>query len=429
MELHVYQEKLYQFFLERVRHNRQDAAIAESILDDFCHLFLYSQSHNLITEEDQAIYQIIFHNHYEEFANTVKRCCYILINNWSQQRQFDLVKRLCDRLENRPTSHFGESASLYQQRRSEWLDLFVISEDYQQIKTFATEHFGCNLNKHWTEKYTLYFLADQENSNLPEQREAARRLAWQLRMKFKRDLVNFAIHSSRILPIEPPENPTQLGDELFYLIQVLLKRKGLFGYQNWANIFLKQVKNFSYKSYKEALGRYLIYSVEMPRQEEGKFWQVLLKRLSRLYVLYNDEEWDGALQLKTCCHLCDFLTSEDGVVPTDLFLTLLAQGYLFTLVILLLKIHLICPEVQMHLERRLGVLLRHYYHLEEEEGEDFRRFLEMFNVAFAIYGQDQGFRLRYNVLQWPDRPQITIFAQEESPSPTKGQRRKLPPQG
>src|SRR5512136_1272729 len=70
------QERLYCLCMERVKTHT-----ADKVLLDFKNLFI----HLLDSENPEtipALYELILSNEEGEFRNTIKRCCYILINNW-----------------------------------------------------------------------------------------------------------------------------------------------------------------------------------------------------------------------------------------------------------------------------------------------------------------------------------------------------------
>lgn len=71
-----FQESIYSFLLANVKQHS-----AETVLQQFIDLFIFPPK---ITNSDhlQAIQEIITSNNKEEFHNTIKRCCYILLNNW-----------------------------------------------------------------------------------------------------------------------------------------------------------------------------------------------------------------------------------------------------------------------------------------------------------------------------------------------------------
>ncbi|MGB7380834.1 MAG: hypothetical protein WA959_30315, partial [Rivularia sp. (in: cyanobacteria)] len=74
---------------------------------------------------------------------------------------------------------------------------------------------------------------------------------------------------------------------------------------------------------------------------------------------------------------------------------LLSQGNPLTLVIALLKIILISKHSRRHLEMRIANIINYYEHYQEEECDWVIKFIEVFNITFAIYAEN----VEYNLIQ------------------------------
>ncbi len=187
-------------------------------------------------------------------------------------------------------------------------------------------------------------------------------------------------------------NPSALGDDILRLIKAIVVRKGVFSYDNIANIFLKQTQNQTFKDFKESLVKYLIFSVQQP-----KFVETLQQQLSEKLLIWkpecNDVIINKYLLLRTCNRMIDFLTTDNSVKPSSLFVLLLSQGHPLTLVIVLLKIILICKHSRSHLESRIAHLIRYYDRYSEAECQWFINFIEIFNITFAIYAENVEYNL------------------------------------
>ncbi len=107
----------------------------EEVLLEFKRLFVYHVD-SVSEESMHALYEIVFSNNEEEFRNTLKRSCYILVNNWDASRNYkpiqDLIKAFSDSAISRKT------ASPTLKRLRQWIDNFITSKDFEELKLFAS---------------------------------------------------------------------------------------------------------------------------------------------------------------------------------------------------------------------------------------------------------------------------------------------------
>lgn len=400
-DLQIAQQTIYQFLLEIVKKWPP-----EEVLLEFKRLFLYHVD-SMSSEAVNSLYEIVFHDNETEFRNTIKRACYILVNNWDANRRTkpiqDLIASFQD--DNLPRSTISPTLT----RLRIWVRNFQQSQDYQDLKLFADRYNVIeNIDiddvstRHWVKRYTAYLLVPQyvDMRNPIEQREAARALAQQLREKFKFDLAMYVARSQSGLKGDRPlKNPTALGDDTLRLIKTIVAKRGTYSYGNLANIFLNQIQNLTYGEFKQSLQKYLIFSVE-----SSDFSMALQGRLGdKLNALYDEHHSDRvtpALILRTCNRMIEFLTTEQHNEPSALFVLLLSQGSPMTLVVTLLKLMLISKNSRTHLEARIADLLRYYEEMPEQDCKWVVNFLEIFNVTFTIYADN----VQYNLIQMQARP-------------------------
>jgi predicted nucleic acid binding AN1-type Zn finger protein len=390
------QEMIYQFLLNLVR--KQPPAI---VLREFKQLFIDYDSCGSNAEVSRAVAELIFTNNEHEFRNTLKRSCYILVNNWDTSRNHSSIKELVDLFADLKINKKSLSSNINRLRT--WLVNFVNSQDYYDLKLFLAK-YGYSDKEHWSHRYTSYLLVPQyTNFNNPiEQREAARSLSRKLKDQFKFDLAMYtarsqsvqrSISNSKVL-----NNPTGLGEEVLRFIKMIVAKRGTFSYENLAHIFLQQTKNINYKHFKHCLQNYLIFSVA-----HKDFVEVLSKKLSEklelLYESYQEEVIEDALLLRTCNRVIEYLTTEDQNEPSGLFILLLSQGNPLTLVIVLLKIILICPNARTHLENCIAKLIQYYVGYPEEDCQWVVNFFEVFNITFAIHAGN----VQYNLIKMEER--------------------------
>ncbi|WP_102218928.1 hypothetical protein, partial [Fischerella thermalis] len=386
IDVHLVQEKIYNFFVKIV--NKYDP---EDVLIEFKSVFLDC----LVLKKldlTLGIYDVFIDNEHH-FRNTLKRCCYILVNNWESNRKHKYTQALIELIDN-----YKSTAIDYKYKKitifQTWLDNFIQSQDFQELKLFAYK----NENKadgHWVNRYTSYLLAAQvvDKKNPKEQKEAAKKASKQLKDKFKFELAMYVARSQSNASSQTRyRNPSALGDDILRLIKAIVVRKGVFSYDNIANIFLKQTQNQTFKDFKESLVKYLIFSVQQP-----KFVETLQQQLSEKLLIWkpecNDVIINKYLLLRTCNRMIDFLTTDNSVKPSSLFVLLLSQGHPLTLVIVLLKIILICKHSRSHLESRIAHLIRYYDRYSEAECQWFINFIEIFNITFAIYAENVEYNL------------------------------------
>lgn len=380
------QEIIYEFLLEIVRKWPP-----EEVLLEFKRLFIYHVD-SINSSAMQAIYDIVFTNNYEDFRNTLKRCCYILINNWDASRNFKPIQELVQLFADPSFNRYTASPTL--KRLRIWINDFVQSQDFEELKLF-TSRYEDRIQGPWSSRYTSYLLVPQyvDLKNPLEQREAARALSKQLKDRFKFELAMYVaksqIHASSD---RAAKNPTVLGDEALRLIKLIVARRGKFSYVNLASIFLQQIDQLYYRDFKQSLQRYLIFSVQNQSLAETLKAKVS-EKLDELYKSHNEEILTDALLLRTCNRIIDVLTTENQLEPSPLFIQLLTQGSPITLVIVLLKIILISRFSRTHLEARIAELIKHYQNYPEEECHWVVNFLEIFNVTFAIYAENVQYNL------------------------------------
>jgi hypothetical protein len=401
--IHHAQEVIYTFLLDIVRKWPP-----EEVLLEFKRLFIFHID-SVSSDAMQALYEVVFSNNEEEFKNTLKRSCYILVNNWDASRNYKPIQELIQVFSDPCISRYTNSPTL--KRLRIWLDNFVRGKDYEELKLFASRY---EEHEHgpWTARYTSYLLVPQyiDLKNPLEQREAARALSKQLKDRFKFDLAMYIARSQSVTSRERlPKNPTALGDEVLRLIKAIVARRGPFSYANLANIFINQINSLTYKEFKYSLHKYLIFSIENSEFVET-LQSKLPEKLQSLYEVHDPEIVTEALLLRTCNRMIEYLTTENQTEPSQLFILLLSQGNPITLVVVLLKIILICKNARTHLEACIAELIRYYEKYPEEECKWIVNFLEIFNVTFAIHAEN----VQYNLVKMqPD--EVTGETEIESP--------------
>ena len=395
------QEEVYSFFVEIVKKLSPD-----DVLREFKGLFidgLDSQSAYSIP----GIYSFFLKDNEQELSNTLKRCIYIIVNNWTTNRKDKYIQELVNLFAN-------ESLKVKSKNFPDvnickrWLDNFINSKDYQELKLFAVKHDESSKG-HWANRYTSYLLIDQSvNENNPrEQQEAARKLSRQIKDKFKFQLAIYIARSqSAVSSTARYTNPSVLGDNVLHLIKAIVLKKGVFSHENVANIFIKQTQEQTLEEFKISIEKYLFFSVDNQEVVET-LRRKFVENLSLWKKDSSQEIITKELLLRTCNRVIDSLTTENGKEPSSLFILLLTQGHSLTLVIILLKTILICRNSRRHLEIRIAHLIRYYEKYPEDECKWVINFMEVFNITFAIYAENVEYNL-IKVEEQSSNPQLNL---------------------
>lgn len=404
----VIQALLYKFLVDLVKTRSP-----EVVLEEFKRLFIHPISVDS-SEPRQAVRDLIFANNADKFHSILKRSCYILINNWNTSRQSQAIQALVDLFQDPSIKSQTSSPTL--RRLRGWLQQFINSKDYEELKLFAAKY---QEEAPWNQRYASFLLTSQyaDANNPLEQRKAAKVTARHLQEQYKFELAMYTARSQRRdVKSNMLHNPTELGDDVLKLVQRVLKKRGFFNLASLANIFVQQAQNISYAQFKHSLQKYLVFS--MKDRGLGELISTkLADKLDGLYAERDRDKLDDALILRTCNRIIEFLTVERSGEPSQIFLSLLMQGNPLTLVMILLKLVLICKHARTHLETCIAKLIRYYEPYPEEECQGLIRFLEIYNVAFTIHAEN----VRYNLVEMPEtgtrkrsRDNHRIFSQQES---------------
>ena len=386
------QQIIYDFLLEIVKIWHP-----EDVLEEFRHLFIH-HTDSVSSQTLPALHVILFANDEQEFRNTIKRCCYILVNNWEVARQFDAIQALVDIFSDPLIQRRTLSPTL--KRLRNWLIRFAESYDFEELRLFAarySEERTLNRPDEWASRYTSYLLVPQyiNEANPVEQRQAARALSRRLKEKFKFELAMYTAYGqSGQVNGRTVENPTVLGDSALRLVKAIVARRGEFSYKNLARLFLAQVKESNYNEFKLSLTRYLLYTVNS-NPISKQIQDHLDARLIDLYVEFEPQPLEPSLVLRTCNRVVDYLMTEDQEQPSPLFSLVLSQGNALTLAIILLKLVLVSRHTLPYLEARIASLIRYYEQFPRSECQWVINFLEVFQITFAIYGDN----IEYNLVK------------------------------
>ncbi|TYQ27808.1 hypothetical protein PseudUWO311_07240 [Pseudanabaena sp. UWO311] len=384
------QQRIYEFFLEIVRRKSPDEVLA-----DFKNLFVnFSESHN--PEITEALDQILTAYNEKEFFYTLRRCCYILINNWTVSNNRVSIQSLID-IFSHPSIH-KKPKSIKLRTIRIWLQMFIQSEDFQSLQLFALhldDHH--KQDQKWGNRFASYLLAYQyTNPASPlEQRQAANLLAQKLKNKFKFDLAMYTARVGNHSSLQNQQtNPTSLSNNVINLVTLMLTKKSVLNCQKLAINFLENTKDSSYQEFKISLLKYLDFSVtdvEISETVQTKLQDGLLEFKSN----HDDYPVNISLILKATKYLISEITISDRDQPTELFNILLHHTNPINLVVLLLKILLISESIRPYLELRVAAIIKYYSQYSETKCKSVIAFIDMLNIALAIYAGET----RYNIVK------------------------------
>lgn len=388
LNLQTLQDRLYSFLLEIVKTWHPT-----NVLSEFKDLFIDSLEVFDTSKIDIGIYEIFIGSDEIEFHNTIKRCCYILINNWESRRKHQYIEELFNLLTKyKPQEKITNFPKVNIFRT--WLKNFIDSDDFRELQLFVAKHED-RFQESWVNRYRSYLLVAQslKQDNPIEQQEAALKLSKKLKDRYKFKLAMYIARSqSNNYNATKYPNPTILGENVLYLIKSIVTKKGIFSYPNIANIFLKQTQNQNFQEFKQSLEKYLFFSLKKETSIEY-IRQELSDKLCFWKAKYHQDIINKGLILRTATKVIDFLIAENGREPSPIFLFFLGEGHPLTLVIILLKIILISQNARNHLEMRIGNLISYYEHYPQEECQGVINFIEIFNITFAIYGDNVEYNL------------------------------------
>ena len=390
------QDIIYKFFISHINNSG-----SEVVLQHFTNIFI-----ELIPPANQklvqALHTIIEFNSQREFNNLFKRCCYILLNNWVTQREYqlgrDLIKIISDRTLSEP--HPDNCLKILRV----WLRNFARSKDYEDLKLCVLKYADYQpVPNHWASRYQPYLLATQylDPKNTPEERQTAKLLSQQLKDKYKFDLAMYTSRSqSAASKLKNYHNPTLLGDEALRLIKIILVNRGSFSYRSLANLFLSQSQNITYKQFKESLIKYL-FEYDEKLSLTDIYQEQIINSLDNFHPENDEETLTTALHLRTCNYLIKCLTVENSGEPTALFVLFATKLNPLTLAIIIVKIILISPYSRTYLELCCARLIQYYQDNSPAECQWLINFLEVCQIAITIYGEN----VQYNLVNMSDNPQ------------------------
>jgi hypothetical protein len=255
----------------------------------------------LITAEEEQI-----------FNHTLKRCCFILLNNWKAIRNYDYCDRLISFL-NGIKNNVVIPQNKTDEIRIRWIIKFLKSDDYEAMKNFAYQHLGGDTN-------------------------------------FAKQLYS--------VPVQKIKANTNNTEYVQYLSQKYNK-KFIEKYTLRAIIFNKKSLGNFYFNVKNDLYEYLFDDMESyPLFDLIK--EKIYHDIEHYYEDEPDKIWDQNLEIRTFNKILDKISISKDKSPSSVFMCLITQGSLSIWVNLLIKIVLVVPECNKYLDHCISSLMEYY---------------------------------------------------------------------
>ncbi|MBW4550806.1 MAG: hypothetical protein KME35_06820 [Aphanocapsa sp. GSE-SYN-MK-11-07L] len=334
------------------------------------------------------------------------RCCYILINRWQSQPQFqDAVPEFFALLEtplNPPLAGLARSQSV--KRLRSLVKSYLQSSHYNQLCRTAQflledEQDVSQIKKHGSRPliglirrypylYSHCLLSDDSSF---EQKQAIQRAQGKAQKQFEVDLSQFLTYELRrqsARMIQPVKNPTLLteGELKLAMKQFVGKVDRNGSYREMANRFTVQSSQIrTCQGFKDDFYEYLTNTVDT-QFGGGRFHNQLHDYLNSIAAANSSQPFNDFALVRTCNQVLNFLVVESPQRPQHfVFMDLLNNVGTTATVGLLLKIVLVCKKVKPYLEKRFAILFSHYETQSRSNVQWLVNCLEQLNIAWSTH--------------------------------------------
>jgi hypothetical protein len=398
------EQLLYTHLLGCVEEESPDA-----LIDRFRRLFIddveYPNPHVW-----QPLKRIVDSNLAErEFKFILNRCCYIPINRWVQQPQFQSsIPKLISLFETAPA---GLASSKTRHRLHQIVQHFPETEQYKALQRLAQVISGesegdskaiakplSTLIHRYPYLYEHCLLSEDSSY---EQQQTVLQIQARIQQRFELDLSQYVTYQARRAQalrkqsldeldkiIQPVNNPTLLSDRELgaALKQFVGKVQGSYTYRDVAQSFLTHIsKMTSYKAFKDDLYEYLTASID-PVYGKHQFNARLYTHLNNILPHSDSQKPTEFLVVRTCSQLLNFLVVESPQRPNHfIFVDLITNLGATLTTCLLLKIVLICRKVKPYLDKRFSILFNHYESATRDGVPWLVKSLENWNIAASVH--------------------------------------------
>jgi hypothetical protein len=414
-------ERLYAHWLE-LKHKKTPC----ELLENFYCLFIDGTEY-FNPEILAVLHRIVLSNWAkQEFSNIFNRCCYILINHWWLQAEFQEVSS--ELVELLMMSASVPATSIATRQLRELVKQFTRTEQFaglqRRVQATGDRSRSAQDEKserigHLIHRYPSlypYCLLDWDSSDTGQQ--AVNYLQAQKEKEFEADLLRYtrdwilrSHNPHRASPV-PVHNPTLLSASQLEaaIYQFAGKVEGNRSYRDSARQFLLEVGQVrSYQEIKQQMYEYLTAAIDHscnPKYGKHHFNHWLNDHLKETLSRSDQVKPNGFLLVQTCGQLLEGLVASPHRPNHVRFIDLINNlGATFTIG-LLLKIVLLCSTVRSNLEamksqlsRRFALMFKHYESHARSGNEWLVECLDNLTIASTIHFGQEDYSKWANLLQ------------------------------
>ncbi len=303
------EEIICQYFLIKVEEES-----SQWMFNEFDNLFILGNrvSNKVI---QKYLEKLISWEKEEVFIRTLKRCCFILLNNWKTRRSYEYCDKLITFL-NGVKNNVVIPVDKTDEMRIRWIIKYLKSDEYEAMKNFAGQHLGGS--------------------------------------------PSFAKHLQSV----PSSNSKSHVDNFEYVEYISHK----YNYQLIKKYHL-QAKEFNqkslgvpYQNIKNDLYEYIFSDIEANDSLFDLVKDKIYQDIDNYYEGEQDKLWDSNLSLRTFNKILDKITISKEKSPSSVFMSLITQGYLSIWINILIKIILVSPHSNKYLDYCITNLIEYYRH-------------------------------------------------------------------
>lgn len=348
----------------------------------------------------------------EQFHRILNRCCYIIVNHWSQEPSTRRMNQYFLQLfqEHSPAGWGGADVT---SKLQHFVYLFTQSQAYQQLIQRFTPRVWENAEtdnipiSHRAYRYPFVYTSLLGKEDLhPDYAEELHRRAIEQKWRLQRDLRRYAIALGQLQRQIPHDlvrhldridlNPTLLGkEELYWVFRCLAGHaQANHPHRQVARQLMIHIRSSLYRDFKRALFDYLMSSVESQKYlsphhldyVQRKFNQRLSKYLESIYAERDSQVVDELLLRRTCTGLIDFLieTPDQDEKGHLQFVEFISNCNPLLLTEIVMKVMLLSSHTKPNFEKRLAKVFRHYDSPLVKSSDWLIPFFENVNVGLML---------------------------------------------
>lgn len=398
-------EILYDHWLECVRIEP-----SASVIQGFQQLFIEGQGYK--NKQIAAVLETILKSKEGDLAYPyiLSRCCQILIDRWYRNSNLEAITDLIARFESSPSPITTYNSST---RRQQLLQNFKKTEIYRKLQRLSgvicrqiapTDEEGsfhaigdllyrypylyqhCLLGKDST--YQFQRIVQKVQSRMQQSSDVSLTQYMTYRVRLIQLARSGQLSTAAGRLIRRIDNPTLLNEkQIDKAFKEFVGRieKG-YSYRKLAGEFLdRTLWSPSYQAFKTELYEYLIAAIP-PEYGQHHFYGQLEQKLQDILPHCDRQKPSKNLILRTVSHLFNFLIIDSPQNPNHyIFIDLITHLGSARTIAILLKLLLLSPQAQSHLEKRFALLFEHYETFSYQSVPWLIKALENLQIAISIH--------------------------------------------